>query len=68
MRLTQCGVTMTLGICSSGLSLGVGSTSGAPGGQHGHCNQGTTYRGTAGEICGGYHNWGATDVEVWYPR
>ena len=27
LRLTQCGVTMTLGICSSGLSLGVGSTS-----------------------------------------
>ncbi len=32
------------------------------------CAQGTTYRGTGGEICGGEHNWGATDVEVWYPR
>ena len=40
---------------------------GAPGGL-GSCNQGGTYRGTEGEICGGRHNWGATDVEVWYPR
>ena len=42
--------------------------SGAPGGSHGHCDQGITYRGTDGEICGGNYNWGATDVEVWYPR
>ena len=41
---------------------------GAPGGSDGYCNQGDTYRGTDGEICGGEHNWGATDVEVWYPR
>ena len=52
--------------------LDIGSR-GAPGGtdaeEVGHCcNQGTTYRGTPGEICGGTDNWGATDVEVWYPR
>ena len=41
--------------------------SGAPGGS-GVCDQGTDYRGTEGEICGGEENWGATDVEVWYPR
>ena len=41
--------------------------SGAPGGSGGYCHQGTTYRGTDGEICGGDGNWGATDVEVWYP-
>ena len=40
---------------------------GAPGGEFAACNQGTTYRGTDGEICGGDANWGATDVEVWYP-
>ena len=48
--------------------LGIGLTSGAPGGSAGYCDQGTTYRGTDGEICGGTDNWGATDVEVWYPR
>ena len=42
-------------------------TSGAPGGSGGECRQGGTYRGTDGEICGGDYNWGATDVEVWYP-
>ena len=51
------------------LSIGY---SGPPGGQDGGsiagCNQGGTYRGTEGEICGGGGNWGATDVEVWYPR
>jgi len=34
----------------------------------GGCSQGGTYRGRDGEICGGDGNWGATDVEVWYPR
>ena len=48
--------------------LWIGDTSGAPGGSYGQCFQGRTYRGTEGEICGGRHNWGATDVEVWYPR
>ena len=47
--------------------LAIGWTSGAPGGSDGFCNQGGTYRGTRGEICGGRGNWGATDVEVWYP-
>ena len=46
--------------------LAIGTTSGAPG-EHGACVQGRTYRGTDGEICGGDGNWGATDVEVWYP-
>ena len=41
---------------------------GAPGGSPAYCEQGGTYRGTDGEICGGNENWGATDVEVWYPR
>ena len=47
--------------------LRIGDTSGAPGGSDGYCIQGDTYRGTVGEICGGKGNWGATDVEVWYP-
>ena len=47
-----------------GLSIG----SGAPGGSDGRCDQGYTYRGMPGEICGGESNWVATDVEVWYPR
>ena len=49
-----------------GYDLGIGH-SGAPGGEYGRCTQGGTYRGTGGEICGG-NDWGATDVEVWYPR
>ena len=53
--------------------LRIGSRRGPPGGSHGSCacatcNQGHTYRGTGGEICGGLGSWGATDVEVWYPR
>ena len=50
----------------SDLEIGL-SASGAPGGSRGLCHQGRTYRGTDGEICGGDGNWGATDVEVWYP-
>ena len=50
---------------SGGSDLTIGG-SGAPGGSAGWCNQGNTYRGTHGEICGGDGNWGATDVEVWY--
>ena len=46
----------------------IGDTSGVPGGSRGFCRQGRTYRGTVGQICGGEGNWGATDVEVWYPR
>ena len=46
--------------------LSIGWASGAPGGSGGYCIQGGTYRGAEGEICGG-NNWGATDVEVWYP-
>ena len=51
-----------------GGDLRIGGDSGAPGGSDGSCHQGSTYRGTDGEICGGSNNWGATDVEVWYPR
>ena len=47
--------------------LAIGIASGAPGGSDGDCHQGGTYRGTNGEICGGKKNWGATNVEVWYP-
>ena len=50
-----------------GGDLNIGSKS-APGGEDSYCHQGTTYRGTDGEICGGDENWGPTDVEVWYPR
>ena len=48
--------------------LRIGFT-GAPGGSSDPvgCHQGHTYRGTTNEICGGDSNWGATDVEVWYP-
>eukprot|EP01045_Picozoa_sp_COSAG04_P016343 COSAG04_NODE_1355_length_7112_cov_3.537716_3_plen_130_part_00 len=48
--------------------LYIGDHSGAPGNSNAGCGRGGTYRGTDGEICGGYENWGATDVEVWYPR
>ena len=48
--------------------LRIGVTSGAPGGSGGYCYQGDTYRGHGSKICGGVGNWGATDVEVWYPR
>ena len=51
----------------NGYDLAIGQTSGAPGGSSGWCDQGGTYRGTEGEICGGDNNWGATAVEVWYP-
>ena len=47
------------------LAIGAG---GAPGGLSSYCFQGGTYRGTNDEICGGTHNGGAMDVEVWYPR
>ena len=45
------------------LSIG---DSGAPGGSYGYCKP-AFYHGTNNEICGGTNNWGATDVEVWYP-
>ena len=53
-------------------NLGFGYNSDAPGGGHGldgegECSQGGTYRGKPNEICGGDANWGATDLEVWYP-
>ena len=49
------------------VGLAIGATSAAPGGAHAYCGQGSTYHGMQGEVCGGTDNWGATDVEVWYP-
>ena len=49
--------------------LAIGGYGGAPGGTEAGCRQGGTYRkGKGGGVCGRGHNWGATDVEVWYPR
>ena len=53
-------------MCGSG-AIEIGNDGGAPGGSGGYCQQGNTYRGTDGEICGGDWNWGPTAVEVWYP-
>jgi hypothetical protein len=36
-----------------------------PPGLYGHCDQGTTYRGSPNEACGGDRNWDHTDLEVW---
>ena len=36
-------------------------------GTNGFCNQGTTYAGAPNAACGGHGNWGATEMEVWYP-
>ena len=51
----------------AGADLAIGWASGAPGELHGACDQGGTYEGTNGGICGGTENWGKTSVEVWYP-
>lgn len=40
---------------------------GGPPGTYGYCNQGGTYRGHPSAACGGYDNWGHTDLEVWRP-
>jgi hypothetical protein len=50
-----------------GEELGIGSDGGAPGGGNGFCKNGDTYGAADDLICGGRENWGATDVEVWYP-
>ena len=31
----------------------------------GMCSQGVIYGGHANQICGGLHNWGETEIEVW---
>ena len=36
-------------------------------GHDGRCDQGTTYAGAPNAACGGSGNWGATEMEVWYP-
>ena len=50
-----------------GSDLNLGSSNGPPGGSVGCCQQGNTYAGSPNEICGGYHNWGVTQLEVWRP-
>ena len=40
---------------------------GLPLGANGRCHQGGTYVGAPNAACGGQSNWGATDMEVWYP-
>jgi hypothetical protein len=50
------------------LELGDG---GVPG-THGRCSRFSppssgTYTARANEVCGGYEDWGATDLEVWHP-
>lgn len=37
----------------------------APGGIYGHCHH-MTYVATDAEVCGGFGNWGSTDIEVWH--
>jgi hypothetical protein len=49
----------------SGWDLSIGSN-GPPGGTHGMCPQGHTYRGGDNAVCGGDSNWGHTDLEVWF--
>ena len=36
-------------------------------GHNGYCTQGRTYAGALNAACGGSLNWGATEMEVWYP-
>ena len=36
-------------------------------GADGYCDQGATYAGAPNAACGGHLNWGATEMEVWYP-
>ena len=59
----------TWGGSSDDLCIGGGVEPG-PGGKNSACQQGNTYHGTPGEICGQdwAHRTDATDVEVWYPR
>ena len=40
--------------------------SGALGQSYAQCYQGNTYAGEPNDACGGDHNWGATEMEVWY--
>ena len=49
-----------------GGDLVIGQTSGLPGFSFSSCDQ-VIYLADDDEICGGDGNWGATDVEVWYP-
>ena len=49
-----------------GGDLVIGQTSASPGGEFSACDQ-VIYLADDDEICGGDGNWGATDVEVWYP-
>ena len=51
----------------SGTDLHFGGYGPAALGANGHCDQGHTYAGAPNAACGGDHNWGATEMEVWYP-
>ena len=48
-------------------ALSLGSNFHPPRGDRGYCNQGDTYAGSRNEICGGFQNWGATQLEIWRP-
>ena len=50
----------------NGIDLTIGYNNGPPGGTDGYCDQGATYRGSTNAACGGYGNWGHTDLEVWF--
>ena len=45
--------------------VGPGVVYGGPPSTSGMCGQGVIYGGHANQICGGLHNWGETEIEVW---
>jgi hypothetical protein len=51
-------------VFGGGADLWIGSD--GPPGTGGYCSQGTTYRGSDNAACGGFNNWGHTDLEVWF--
>ena len=36
-----------------------------PLGATGYCYRGSTYATSNSEVCGGFNNWGETEMEVW---
>ena len=53
-------------VWGGGIDLSMGD--GRAPGDGGYCTQGGTYAGSDNEACGGYGNWGSTDLEVWFPK
>ena len=51
---------------TGGGDLAIGNNNGPPGGTRACCQQGSTYRGSPNAACGGYGNWGHTDLEAWF--